>query len=119
MRRIVFIAALLAAGCTPTPDVPQVQPPPARPAPIVPQQRGGLIGLTAADLVQRLGTPALQIREGQSLKLQFRGPSCILDAYLYRAASGQGVERVAHVDARLRSGADIDQRACISALDRP
>ena len=119
MRRIALIAALLMAGCTPTPDV---QPTPAaqfptRPAsPGAPQQRGDLIGLTAAELVQRLGNPALQIREGQSLKLQFRAPSCILDAYLYRAAGGQGVERVAHVDARLRSGADMNQTACISAL---
>ena len=119
MRRIAFIAVLLAAGCTPTPDVQAPQAPPPRPAPAVPQQRGDLIGMTAAELVQRLGSPALQIREGQSLKLQFRSAGCILDAYLYRAASGQGVERVAHVDARLRSGADVNQTACISALDTP
>ena len=84
----------------------------------MPEERGDLIGLTAAELVQRLGNPALQIREGQSLKLQFRSASCILDAYLYRPASGQGVERVAHVDARLRSGADTHQAACISTLSR-
>ena len=119
MRRIAFIAVLLAAGCTPTPDVQPPQAPPPRPSPAVPQQRGGLIGLTAAELVQRLGSPALQIREGQSLKLQFRSAGCILDAYLYRATSGQGVERVAHVDARLRSGADINQTACVSTLDTP
>jgi hypothetical protein len=115
MRRIALIAALLAAGCTP--DI-QQSPPPAGPSPVapVPQQRGDLIGLTAAELVQRLGSPALQIREGQSLKLQFRSAGCILDAYLYRPASGQGLERVAHVDARLRSGADTNQSACIAAL---
>ncbi len=120
MRRITFIAALLVAGCTTTPQsAPRVDPPqfPARPvSPIVPQERGGLIGLTAAELVQRLGSPALQIREGQSLKLQFRSASCILDAYLYRPGSGQGPERVAHVDTRLRSGADTNQSACIAAL---
>jgi len=82
-----------------------------------PQVRGELIGLTAGELVQRLGTPALQIREGQSLKLQFRGSSCILDAYLYTPTSGQGPERVTHVDARLRSGADMDQRGCVAALE--
>jgi hypothetical protein len=116
MRRIALIAALLAAaGCTPTPDV---QPPPAvpRPAPAIPRQSSSLIGLTAAELVQQLGSPALQIREGQSLKLQFRSAACILDAYLYRSATGQGVERVAHVDARRRSGADMDQRLCIAAM---
>ena len=116
MRRIALIAALLIAGCTATPDVqPQPQAPPP-PVPTVPQQRGDLIGLTAAELVQLLGSPALQIREGQSLKLQFRSAGCILDAYLYRAVSGQGVERVAHVDARRRSGTEIDQRQCIAAM---
>ena len=121
MRRIALIAALLVAGCTPTPDVQQSTPSPSTPSPVItpmPQQRGGLIGLTAAELVQRLGNPALQIREAQSLKLQFRSASCILDAYLYRPASGQGVERVAHVDARLRSGADTNQSACIASLDQ-
>ena len=123
MRRIALIAGLLvplfAAACTPTPDIQAPSLPQPRPSPIVtpmPQQRGGLIGLTASQLVQRLGNPALQIREGQSLKLQFRSAACILDAYLYRPASGQGPELVAHVDTRLRSGADTNQSACIAAL---
>ena len=120
MRRIALIATLLVACCTTAPEsAPRVEQPqfPTRPtSPVVPLERGDLIGLTASDLVQRLGNPALQIREGQSLKLQFRAPACILDAYLYRPASGQGVERVAHVDARLRSGADTNQRTCIAAL---
>ena len=87
MRRFALIAALLAAGCTP--DIQQA-PPAAGPSPVTPvqQQRGDLIGLTAGELIKRLGSPALQIREGGSLKLQFRSPGCILDAYLYRAASG-------------------------------
>jgi hypothetical protein len=119
MRRIAFIAVLLVAGCTPTPDIQQPAPLPSSQVPVLtplPQERGTLIGLTAAEIVQRLGNPALQIREGQSLKLQFRSASCILDAYLYRPASGQGPERVAHVDTRLRSGADTNQNACIAAL---
>jgi len=115
MRRIALIAALLVVGCTP--DIqqspPTAGPPPAAPVPL---QRGTLIGLTATELVQQLGSPALQIREGMSLKLQFRSAGCILDAYLYRPASGQGLERVAHVDSRLRSGADTNQSACIAAL---
>ena len=116
MRRIAFIAALLVAGCTPTPDVEPQPQAPARPAPAVAQQRGDLIGLNAGELVQLLGSPALQIREGQSLKLQFRAPNCILDAYLYRPVNGQGIERVAFVDTRLRSGADTNQSACIASL---
>ncbi|MBA2466057.1 MAG: hypothetical protein H0V46_00425 [Sphingomonas sp.] len=116
MRYSVPLAALFVAGCTP--DVERPEPPSQQPpsSPVVPQASGGLIGLTAAELVQRFGSPALQIREGQSLKLQFRGRGCVLDAYLYLPGSGQGVQRVTHVDARLPSGADIDQRACIGAL---
>jgi len=113
MRRITLFATLFAAGCASTPaPPPQPEPVPVKPSP---QLRGELIGLTAADLVQRLGTPALQVREGRSLKLQFRGAACVLDAYLYPPAGG-GVERVAHIDARLRSGVDTDQRRCVAAL---
>lgn len=114
MRRFLALAALFVAGCATAPQPqPQPQPMPVRPAP---QLRGDLIGMTAGELVQRLGTPALQIREGQSLKMQFRGSTCILDAYLYPAADRTGPERVAHVDARLRSGVDTDQRRCVAAL---
>ena len=119
MRRMIFLAAVLIAGCTPDverPQSPTPTPTQTRPLPVAPQARGDLIGLTAAELVQRLGNPALQIREGQGLKLQFRGPTCILDAYLYLPGSGQGVQRVTHVDARLRSGVEIDQRVCITTL---
>ena len=115
MRRILLFAMLFVSGCATAPEQPQPQPQPAPVRP-TPQLRGELIGLSAADLVQRLGTPALQIREGRSLKLQFRGPSCILDAYLYPPATGGGVERVAHVDARLRSGVDTDQRRCVATF---
>jgi hypothetical protein len=116
MRRILLFAAVLLTGCATAPE-PTRQP---SSIPVVitrPAARGPLIGLTIGELVQRLGTPALQIREGQGLKLQFRASSCVLDAYLYTPPSGQGAERVAHVDARLRSGADTDQTACVAALE--
>ncbi len=47
-----------------------------------------LIGATAGQLIQLMGQPALQVREGPGLKLQFRGRSCVLDAYLYPTPSG-------------------------------
>jgi hypothetical protein len=72
--------------------------------------------MTAAELVQRLGMPTIQVREGAGVKLQFRGDACVLDAYLYAPVQGGGAERVTHVDARLRSGADTDQLACVAAL---
>ena len=114
MRRLLIFSAVLVAGCATAPPPPKPQPVPVTQAP---PERGDLVGMTASELVQRLGTPALQIREGQSLKLQFRAPSCILDAYLYLPPSGQGLERVVHVDTRLRSGADTDQGGCVAALE--
>ena len=115
MRFSIVLAALLLAGCATAP-----QPAPqARPAPLPPQPRpatGSLVGLAAGDLVQRFGAPALQVREGAGVKLQWRSQRCVLDAYLYPPAGAAGAERVTHVDARLRSGAATDQAGCIAAL---
>ena len=58
----------------------------------------------------------LQIHEGNSVKFQFRGARCVLDAYLYPGRDGQ--LRVTYVDTRMPSGADMNQAACISALER-
>jgi hypothetical protein len=114
MRRFLAIApALLVAACGTAPQ----GPPPVTVQPPAPVERGDLIGLTSGELIQRFGAPALQIHEGTSLKLQFRGRQCILDAYLYPPGDGRaGVERVMHVDSRVSSGADTDQRSCIATL---
>jgi hypothetical protein len=78
MRRFSAVSlALLVAGCATAPR------PSTEPVSEVPQSthtRGAIVGLTAEELVRRLGTPALQIREGDSLKLQFRSDQCVLDA---------------------------------------
>ena len=117
MRRLIPFAALLIAGCATVPRPPETaeeQPQPVQ----QPQQRGDLIGMTAGELIQRFGRPALQIREGQGLKLQFRGAACVLDAYLYPPPGAQGPERVTWVDARIPSGADPNRQACIAARQR-
>jgi len=80
-----------------------------------PQESTSLTGLTAQELVGRFGTPTLQVREGNSLKLQFRGPRCVMDAYLY-PSGGSGTLKVTHVDTRTPTGGDFDQAACIFAL---
>ena len=112
MRRITFVAALFLAGCATAPQQPVVAPPvvvtPVQQVPTV------LVGLTAAQLVQRFGSPTLQIQEGVGTKLQFRSERCVLDAYLYPQAAQP--PRVTYVDARLRNGAPTDQAGCISAL---
>ena len=116
MRRILpFAAALALAGCATRP-VPQPQP--EVPAPQQPQIRTELTGMTSGELIQRFGQPDLQVREGRSLKLQFRGRTCILDAYLYPPLGGVGPEKVMHVDTRLSNGSDAPQAACIVSLTR-
>jgi hypothetical protein len=79
------------------------------------QETSSLVGLTTQELVGRFGRPALQIREGNSLKLQFRGTRCVMDAYLY-PSGGAGTLKVTHIDTRLPSGGDVDQAACVFAL---
>lgn len=115
MRRLLLASTLLLAGCATRPQQAQPQVPAQAPPP----QGGGrrLEGLSTSDLVGRFGRPALQVREGTSLKLQFRGRSCVLDAYLYPNQSG--ILRVTHVDTRATSGADTDQASCVSALEYP
>ncbi|HET6535786.1 MAG TPA: hypothetical protein VFG41_06350 [Sphingomicrobium sp.] len=116
MRRLILASTLILAGCAARPPQPQPVPqipPPAEP--VSPQARE-LRGLTPNQMVSHFGRPALQIREGTSLKLQFRGRTCVLDAYLYPQS---GTYRVAHIDTRSPSGVDIDQAACIFALENP
>jgi hypothetical protein len=115
MRRLIAFSLFMGlAACASRPPVPVAQPVPVAPTP---QADRGLRGLTANELVGHFGTPALQVREGTSLKLQFRGRHCVLDAYLY--PQGGGTLRVTHVDTRTPNGADTDQAACILALENP
>jgi hypothetical protein len=117
MRRFVPALTLFLAACAARPVTPEPGPAPVTAVPR-PQVRNSILGLTASELVGHFGNPALQVREGTSLKLQFRGRSCILDAYLYPSDSG-GVQRVTYVDTRVSSGAATDQAACIAALENP
>ena len=114
MRRFLFASTLFLAGCATAPQQVVTQ----QPSPVVtaPRESGDLIGLTANQLVSRLGRPALQISEGQSLKIQFRSHRCVLDAYLYPAGSGTPY-RVTHVDARNPSGTDMLQADCLAAIE--
>ena len=116
MRRLAALSlSLLLAACAtaPKPAQPPAQPPP----PPSEHTSGAIIGMTADQLVRRFGTPALQIREGTSLKLQFRSSLCVLDAYLY--PTGSAPHRVTYVDTRTRSLGNIDQALCIRSLAAP
>jgi len=115
MRRLVILSlSLLLAACATAPKQPQTPAPVPQPTPQA-QETSSLVGLSPQELVGRFGTPALQVREGTSLKLQFRGSRCVMDAYLY-PSGGSGALKVTHVDTRLPTGGDIDQAACVFAL---
>src|SRR6266581_3013173 len=85
MRRFILASTLILSACATAPQQPPPQP--AQVTPTRPETRR-LIGLTAQELVGHFGNPALQVREGNSLKLQFRSRRCVLDAYLYPSGSG-------------------------------
>jgi hypothetical protein len=114
---LVRLAPLLAfglAGCV----APQSAAPPVRvaaPRPIPVAGLEGVIGTTASALVALLGSADLDLREGEARKLQFAGPVCVLDAYLYAQRSG-GEPVVTYVDARLPDGREMDRASCVAAL---
>ena len=104
---------VLVSACARAPIAPQPMPQ----LPASTHTRGQIIGLTSQELVQRLGAPALQIREGNSLKLQFRDERCVLDAYLYPPPGAAAPYRVTYVDARTPTLAELAPAACIAVLE--
>jgi hypothetical protein len=77
-----------------------------------------LNGMTAGELIEHFGKPRLQIVEGIGTKLQFMGPACVLDAYLYPPGNGGGTPRVTEIDARNFQGADVSPQSCVYALEQ-
>ena len=117
MRYIIFISLVLLAGCASTPDAEPVRPTTSAPLLSNTHEHDNLNGMTQVDLVEHLGTPRTQVREGDGLKLQFAGPNCVLDAYLYPPASGSGAVRVSHTDARNLQGSPSSAKACIASIE--
>jgi hypothetical protein len=117
----VTIGAALAAGCVAPAretSAPPVRPPHAL-APPAYSNNGleSVMGRNARALIALFGNPDLDVREGPARKLQFIGPICVLDAYLYPPrADAEPV--VTHIDARLPDGRDMDRSSCIAALSR-
>jgi hypothetical protein len=72
-------------------------------------------GQTAPRLIAQFGTPALDATEGPARKLQFAGPICVLDTYLYPPSNGREPV-VTYLDTRQRDGGPIDQASCLAAL---
>ena len=141
-RVLVSLPAIVAlAACTAIPPAqsgplrpPVIRPPasgvpPTRPvtppvtgfqAPQIQRVPGleGVIEQDGASLVRRFGQPRLDVREADARKLQFVGPSCVLDVFLYPLRPG--AEPIAtYVEARRASdGQEVDRAACAKALQR-
>jgi hypothetical protein len=114
------IGGALAAGCVaPAAEAPRVAPPVAPPSAPTYATTGldSVIGQNARALAALFGAPDLDAREGGARKLQFLGPVCVLDAYLYPPRAG-AEPVVTHIDTRLPDGRDIDRASCVAALGR-
>ena len=107
---------LLLISCAPTATTQPVSSPSVvAPRPMSAAGLESVVGQSAGALTAQFGAPILDVREGAARKLQFSGPACVLDAYLY--PSDQGREPVVtYVDARLPDGRDIDRASCVAAL---
>ena len=116
MKRLAAAGALglTVAGCTaPLATAPGI----GRAA--IPYSNVGLervIGQNATGLVRLFGQPDADVRERTARKLQFQGPICVLDAYLYPKGGGEPV--VTYLDAREPDGSTIDRASCVAALVR-
>ncbi|MGZ8998992.1 MAG: hypothetical protein ACXW2T_09065 [Allosphingosinicella sp.] len=118
--RLKFALPLIAAalsGCVSSAREERPPPVTAQPSAVSYTTHGleSVIGSNARALTGLLGQPGLDIHEGRARKLQFLGPACVLDTYLYPPRSG-GEPVVTHVDARLPDGRDMDRASCVAAL---
>jgi hypothetical protein len=107
--------ALLVAGCATAPTT--VAPVAEKPANLHEAGLERVMGRTAPELVALFGDADLDLHEGQARRLQFAGPVCVLDTYLYPGKAG-GTPTVTYLDARLPNGDDIDRASCVAALSR-
>lgn len=117
MKTMMGAAALLAlGGCATGGGTP---PPQSAGRVAIPYTAVGLervLGQDAAGLVRLFGEPDADVREGTARKLQFAGPICVLDTYLY--PKGTAAPRVTYLDAREPDGSTIDRASCVAALTR-
>jgi len=115
-RHLSVAATLLLAACTTT-GGPKSAPSAEK---VMNLHEAGLervMGKTAAQLVALFGDADIDGHEGQARRLQFVGPACVLDTYLFPDKPG-AEPVVTYIDARLPAGDDIDRASCIAALSR-
>ena len=110
-----YALVILVAGCT-TP-APRPQPVATLTAPMRPVGLERVLGIDARGLTDLFGKSDQDVREATARRLQYVGPICILDAYLYTPKTG-GEQVVTYVDARQPNGREIDRASCVAALVR-
>jgi len=114
----VLIPVFMLSACA---SVPVSTAPPVAVTRSPPMLKTGLervLGQTPRGLVALFGDADQDVREAQGARrLQFAGPICILDAYLY-PPSDNAEPQVTYVDARQPDGRDIDRASCVAALTR-
>lgn len=121
MRLWLGMSAALALGGCGGSMIPEARPAgyvPVPNAPPAPAMVTAIQGLSAPRLIGQFGTPLLDVSEGTGRKLQFAGPICVLDAYLYPPQNGRGEPVVRYLDTRQRDGGPIDQASCVAALQK-
>jgi hypothetical protein len=72
-----------------------------------------LRGLTASDIIAKLGDPSYRRREAPAEVWQYFGQGCVLDLFLYQDG---GTQRVTHVELRSHNLAPAAQAACLSRV---
>jgi len=117
MTRLLPLAlvALPLAGCVSAPVARPTKVPDRAPPSFTGAGLERVMGQSAPALIALFGEPDADVREGDARKLQFAGPICVLDTYLYPK---HGKQIVTYVDARQPSGAAIDRASCVAALTR-
>jgi hypothetical protein len=115
--RLLSLVTLLAlAACTTAPARPRAAAALPAPPPLATVGLERVMGQDGAALIRLFGQPDAEVREGTGRKLQFAGPICVLDAYLY--PRGNEAARVTWLDARQPDGGPIDRASCVAALSR-
>jgi hypothetical protein len=115
IRPMLFPVLMLLGGCATTATGDRPAPLPVTPPVLTISGLERVLGQSAAGLVALFGDPELDVREDQARKLQFAGPICVLDTYLYRTRP-RGEPVVTYLDARQPDGRDIDRASCVAAL---
>jgi hypothetical protein len=116
MRAPIVVSLALVSACTSGPP-PRPQVIPTVSVPMRPTGLERVLGQNANGLTELFGKADQDVREPGARRLQYVGPFCILDAYLYPPGE-RNDPVVTYLDARQPDGRDIDRASCVAALVR-